>query len=275
MKVLTELEEMCKTVIIQAGIDDRTSYLAGIIQSGESIVHRLQDLTRLESHEIRCILNDLVSERYADYYERRASGYNCACQPINLLLSQGYKRGLAWRGVPLGKTCWDIGIYQQLIQELRPRMIIEFGTGLGGSTLFFHDHCKMFTPDTKIVTIDINSSDVDSQVLRERSIKFIEGDAKDVDELLPTEELSEFPHPWLIVEDCHRQVPLIVRHLQPLMASGDYLVIEDLGLSAPGSLEIHRAIRDLPSKTFMVDTFYTDMFGRNLTCAPDCIFRKM
>jgi len=59
------------------------------------------------------------------------------------------------------------------------------------------------------------------------------------------------------------------------MASGDYLVIEDIGVDAVGSAQIETALRNVPKGTLMVDTFYTDLFGRNLTCSPDSIFRKM
>ena len=59
------------------------------------------------------------------------------------------------------------------------------------------------------------------------------------------------------------------------MVTGDYLVIEDIGMYALGSQQISAALKDMPKGTLMVDTFYTDMFGRNLTCSPDSIFRKM
>jgi cephalosporin hydroxylase len=181
---------------------------------------------------------------------------------------------LKWRGIPLGKTCWDISIYQQLIQELRPKTLIELGTGLGGSALFFLDHCRMFGLGTRIITLDVNIDDVSPEMFKERAIEFIAGDIKDLAELMPAQRLRDLPHPWLIVEDCHNEIELIVSHLQPLMASGDYLVIEDIGVSADGSAQIEAALRNVPKGTLMVDTFYTDLFGRNLTCSPDSIFRK-
>lgn len=274
MKHSNKVEEKCRTYINHAGIDGRTSYFAEIIRSPEPITQKLQDLTRLQPEQIRRTLRRFVSERYADYHERRANGVGYDCLPMNFILSQGYKRGLVWRGVPLGKTCWDISIDQQLLQELRPRTLIEFGTGLGGSTLFFLDHCSIFSLGTYIITIDRSCDDVDSQVLEEKFIRFIHGDVTNIATLLPAEELLSFPHPWLIVEDCHKEIPLIVRHLYPHMAPGDYLVIEDLGAHAQGSLEILRAIQSVPPRALMVDTFYTDMFGQNLTCSPDSIFRK-
>ena len=275
MKASNELEKTCRSLIAQSGIDGRTSYFARIIRSPESITHTLQDLTRLRPEQVRRVLQGFASERYAEYCERRACGFEFDFRPITFILSQGYKRGLVWQGIPLGKTCWDISIYQQLLQELRPKTLIEFGTGLGASALFFLDNCKIFGLDTRIITIDKNSEDVNPRVFEEALIRFIQGDVKEVATLLPIAELASLPHPWLVVEDCHREIRLILAHVLPLMVSGDYLVIEDIGTSAGGGLEIHRAIETLPVGTILVDTFYTDMFGRNLTCAPDSIFKRM
>jgi cephalosporin hydroxylase len=269
------IAKRCEQIASQSGIDGRTCYFAGVLRSGGDIVHLLQESARLRAGRIERLLEGFVSERYADYSERRALGLDRDCELINVLLSQGYKRGLKWRGTPLGKTCWDIGIYQQLLQELKPRTLFEFGTGFGASALFFLDHCKMFGLDTKIITLDIKASDVSPALRKEQAIEFINGDVVDLAKLLPLDRLRRLPHPWLIVEDCHNHIPLIVGHLQPLMVTGDYLVIEDIGMYAIGSQQISAALNDMPKGTLMVDTFYTDMFGRNLTCSPDSIFRKM
>ena len=45
-------------------------------------------------------------------------------------------------------------------------------------------------------------------------------------------------------------------------------------VAADGSAQIETALQNVPKGTLMVDTFYTDLFGRNLTCSPDSIFRK-
>jgi len=235
----------------------------------------LQARTALKAKAIEGVLRGFISDRYADHQERRAYGLSQDCRPLNLLLSQGYKRGLAWRGIPLGKTCWDVSIYQQLLQELKPKTLFEFGTGPGASALFFHDHCRMFGLDTKVITLDVNPGGVSPVMLGQDEIEFIAGDVRDLSKLLPRERLERLPHPWLVVEDCHMHIPVIVGHFQPVMAADDYLVIEDAGLSPMGSLEIQMAIQAFPRGTLMVDTFYTDMFGRNLTSCPDSIFRKM
>ena len=272
---MNELEHRCKKMIVDAGIDGRTCYFAGILGRNGSSVHQLQDATQLSPKDIERILAGFVSERYAHYHNRRAHGLETDREAINLILSQGYKRGQSWRGIPLGKTRWDVCIYQQLLQELQPKVVIEFGTGLGGSALFFYDHCRMFGLDTEVLTLDINGRDVSQKLTSQTGIEFIEGDINNLAELLPAERLKRLPHPWLIVEDCHHLIPTTIRHLFPNMESGDYLIVEDIGLSAAASAQISTALHDVPNGALMVDTFYTDMFGRNVTCSPDSIFRRM
>lgn len=274
LKEPNQLEEQCRGAAAASGIDGRTCFFFGVLQQPVSIIHALQDALNVQPERVEGLLEGFLSDRYADYFERRTHGLGRDCARTHLVLSQGYKRGLAWRGVPLGKTCWDVSIYQQLIQELRPKTVIELGTGLGASALFFLDHCRMFGLNTKIITLDLNKKDVSEGMLAEKRIEFIQGDVKNLVKLLPVDRLRTLPHPWLIVEDCHQEIPLIVGHLEPLMSSGDYLVIEDLPMSARGSFEVRKALTSIPKGTLMVDTFYTDLFGRNLTCAPDAIFRK-
>lgn len=113
---------------------------AGLVRPRSGVRgNRLQDVTRLSPDEIERVLTNFVEDRDADYFERRGRGLAIDVSPMTFILSQGFKVGLTWRDVPLGKTCWDIAIYQRLIQDLKPRTLIELGTGLGGSALFFYD----------------------------------------------------------------------------------------------------------------------------------------
>ena len=131
----------------------------------------------------------------------------------------------------------------------------------------------MFDLETRIVTCDRNDADVNKLLSEYNNIEFVQGDTKDVVSVFPLEKLQQLPHPWLIVEDSHQHVLSIVEHLYPLMESGDYLVIEDIGHQKEGTKTIRHVMETLPGGTFMVDSSYTDFFGRNATCSPDSIFR--
>lgn len=58
-----------------------------------------------------------------------------------------------WRGVPLYKCPLDMWIYQELIHDHKPDLIIETGTCAGGSALYMADMCALFGAG-RVVTID-------------------------------------------------------------------------------------------------------------------------
>jgi cephalosporin hydroxylase len=54
----------------------------------------------------------------------------------------------------------------------------------------------------------------------------------------------------------------------PFLKPGDYLVVEDSEIKRE---DIRRFLAQYPD-CYLVDTKYTDFFGRNATCALDSIF---
>src|SRR5262249_59965526 len=70
-----------------------------------------------------------------------------------VLYSQGAGTAFRWRGIPCFKTTYDIAIYAMLIDELRPRTIIELGSGAGGSALLFADLCTSAGLTTQVISI--------------------------------------------------------------------------------------------------------------------------
>ena len=63
-----------------------------------------------------------------------------------------------WRGIPIQKNPMDLIIYQELIVRIKPDIIIETGTKVGGSALFFADLCHLMRQG-EVMTIDINKID--------------------------------------------------------------------------------------------------------------------
>lgn len=57
-------------------------------------------------------------------------------------------------GVPCWKLPFDMMILQELIVKTKPDFIIETGTGLGGSSMFYASICELLDHG-KIITVDI------------------------------------------------------------------------------------------------------------------------
>ena len=264
----------CRQKYKEMGIGGRTNSFALVLSDMRRLAW-FKHYAELNDTRMQRLLEGIISDRFCDYFDRKSQDAARDLPNLNFFISQGYKRGVRWQGVPLGKTCFDISIYQQMLQEIRPGTIIEFGTALGASAMYFADCCRMFDLETEIITIDKKNDGISSKLFAYPNIQFILGDVLNVEELLPAQKLELLPHPWLVVEDAHTHLSVIVNHLYPFLATGDYFVVEDLGVLPEGEAEIARALRTIQSCSLKVDTFYTDMFGRNTTSSPDSIFRYM
>lgn len=65
-----------------------------------------------------------------------------------------------WLGVPMWKLPFDAFIIQELIYEVQPDLIIETGTGCGGSTVFYASIMQLLNKG-QILTIDIDGAKID------------------------------------------------------------------------------------------------------------------
>ena len=59
-----------------------------------------------------------------------------------------------WLGVRTDKNPLDLWIYQEMLHELRPDLIVETGTAFGGSALYLASMCDLLGHG-KVVTVDI------------------------------------------------------------------------------------------------------------------------
>jgi len=129
------------------------------------------------------------------------------------------------------KGPFQILITQQLIQELKPKTIIEFGSFKGGSALWLADIQSLSVTDRKVISIDINLSNVDSRAKQNPKIQFLQGDCNEVEKIFSFAEMSTFMHPILLIEDAHINTAGILDFFHTnLFKSGDYFIVEDTNL---------------------------------------------
>lgn len=180
------------------------------------------------------------------------------------LMSQGLFECMHWKGMPIFKTVFDFSIYSMMIWDIRPRTIIEIGSGTGASAIWMADLLKSYALDCTIYTVDITKPAIEYE-----GVCFMEGDANHIDAAFPKADLEALPHPWLVIEDAHVNVIGVAEHFASEMIKDDYLVIEDSRSSKAKDVSDWYEKR---ADQFLVDTRYTDFFGRNATCSPDSIF---
>jgi len=179
---------------------------------------------------------------------------------------QGLDHCVHWRGTPIFKSALDLALYPMLLWELKPRTILELGAGLGGSAVWFADLLTTFAIDGRVVSVDEQAIHASHP-----RVRFIKGDCTRIAEVLPTDLLTACSHPWLVIEDVHVNTAGILNHLLPLFEVGDYLVVED----APQKRDIIGDVLHALPQRVVVDTRFTDFFGRNTTSATDAILVRV
>src|SRR5262245_16503991 len=110
-----------------------------------------------------------------------------------------YQRGVMryrYRERRCNKSPIDLAIYLRLLQDIRPRTLLEIGSKAGGSALIFRDYGRMLDLDLEIVSIDIRCP---TKLFE--GIEFLEGDVNDLQSVFEVNGLDARPRPWLVVED--------------------------------------------------------------------------
>lgn len=179
------------------------------------------------------------------------------------LTCQGAPSLMRWRGTPLMKNVFDFAMYPALLAELRPQTVFEIGSGLGASAIWFADIMAANGIEGRVHSVDRRKSE-----LSHARVTFNQGDCSNPASLFDEEVLRSAPHPWLVVEDAHHNVLAVLNHIHRFLRSGDYLVVEDTDVK-------RQALRQFTTAhlgNYLVDTKFTDNFGRNATCAADAIF---
>jgi cephalosporin hydroxylase len=184
----------------------------------------------------------------------------------DMVLSQGATDCLHWKGMPLFKTAFDFALYPLLLWEVRPRTLIELGSGTGASAVWLADLL-----DTFEIACPVYSMDLTAPPIKDSRIQFLEGDSRTIERVFDESRLGTAERPLLLIEDAHVNVDGVLRHFHTWTRPGDYVIVED----SPGKQEaIARFLNEVPGR-YKVDTRYTDFFGRNATCAQDSIFVRV
>jgi cephalosporin hydroxylase len=134
-----------------------------------------------------------------------------------------------WMNVPCLKCPLDLWIYQEIIVEQKPDLIIETGTHKGGSALYLA-HLLDLIGQGEIVTIDILGDP--ARPVHPR-ISYVQGSS--ADEALIQQILSEHPQSnRLVILDSDHSKTHVLAELQllaPLVPIGGYVIVEDTNIN--------------------------------------------
>ena len=193
--------------------------------------------------------------------------FNNVCQRIKFA-KWNY---LKWKDLTLMKDPMTLSIYLQLLQDLKPKTILEFGTYEGGSALWMHDLMISLNLECKIHTFDINSEKVRLPNLE--SLIFHHLDNLHIIEYVKENYklFSSLERPVLVIEDSHINVVELLQTIDSFIDTGDYLVVEDtLDPSKYREMESFLSGHD-----YLVDRYYCDFWGANYSWNVNSFLKKI
>jgi cephalosporin hydroxylase len=146
-------------------------------------------------------------------------------------------RNCSWLGTPLVKCPFDLWVYQELIHELKPDLIVECGTQSGGSALFFSSMCDLMGKG-EVITIDIAPLDGRPQHPR---LTYLTGSSVSEDIVEQVRAAAAGKGVVLVALDSNHEMDHVLREMQlygPLVTPGSYMIVED------GNLNGHPVVPD-------------------------------
>ncbi|AMQ57488.1 CmcI family methyltransferase [Algoriphagus sanaruensis] len=175
---------------------------------------------------------------------------------------------VTYRGVPCVKCPFDYVMYQMILSEIQPDLLIEIGTNKGGSALYMADLMENMGKG-KIHTIDITDEAPDLVKSHPRISTFHEGwDAYDLN-------LASGYETIMVIEDSshyYQNTLQAISKFAPLVTKGSYLIVED---GIIDDLDRKKTYRGGPVKAieeflpkhpeFSIDLKWVNFFGESAT----------
>jgi cephalosporin hydroxylase len=153
--------------------------------------------------------------------------------------------GCHWMGARAHKNPMDAWIYQELLWELKPEVVVEIGSCYGGTTLFLSHMLDIIGSGT-VVSVDIDRSKFE---VKHPRIVEVTGDSGSREVVARVTELCRGKRTLVIHDGDHAGEPVLrdLRAYAPLVSVGSYLIVEDgvmdlfrpgdgIGTFAPGPL---------------------------------------
>jgi cephalosporin hydroxylase len=134
-----------------------------------------------------------------------------------------------WLGTPVLKCPLDLWIYQELLHELRPDLIVECGTASGGSALYLASICELLSHG-RVITIDVVRDD--SRPAHPR-LEHVHGSSIAPEVVARVRAAAADAERVLVILDSDHSAEHVGRELEayaPLVTPGSYVIVEDTNL---------------------------------------------
>jgi cephalosporin hydroxylase len=136
---------------------------------------------------------------------------------------------IRWFGWPMMKCPLDLWIYQEILSEVLPDVIVECGTAWGGSAMYFA--CLMdLIGNGQIITIDVKH---EQKMPNHGRISYLKGSSTDPDIVQQVKDLIGDAKTVMVILDSDHSYEHVKAELAAyadLVTPGSYLIVEDTNL---------------------------------------------
>jgi cephalosporin hydroxylase len=144
--------------------------------------------------------------------------------------SQDIYNNTYWLGAHVFKCPFDLWVYQEIIYEVKPDLIIECGTALGGSAYFMASMCDLINQGT-VVTVDI--LDRKGRPKHDR-IKYLLGSSTSQEIADEIRGMAKEKKCVMVILDSDHAKKHVLEELNiygKLVTKGSYLIVEDTNIN--------------------------------------------
>jgi cephalosporin hydroxylase len=134
-----------------------------------------------------------------------------------------------WRGQRTLKCPLDLWVYQEILFETRPDVIVETGTAHGGSALFMGDMCELLGRG-RVITVDIEAKATPEHP----RVTYVAGDSVAPETFAQVADgVGEDDSVMVVLDSKHRRSHVIkeLRLYERLVRKGHYLIVEDTNMN--------------------------------------------
>lgn len=161
---------------------------------------------------------EVINEFHRIYYEQPDRTFN----------------NTRWLGVAAQKYPSDLWVYQEIVWELRPDVIVETGTNWGGSALFLASVCELIGHG-KVVTIDLADM-APSRTTRPQHerITYLSGSSTSPEVVAEVRGIVDGAETVMVILDSNHTRDHVVTELKiygELVTTGSYLIVEDTNVN--------------------------------------------
>lgn len=149
----------------------------------------------------------------------------------NLMEKHKLWQKMTWKGIDVAKTPEDMWLYQEAIWNLKPELIVEFGTSLGGTALFYADILDLIGSSmAQVITVDIKET---PNLPEHKRLTCLGGESSlsgEVEEFIRNAAV-ECSGPIMVIEDSDHTAAHVRAELDKysdIVTPGSYFVVEDL-----------------------------------------------